>query len=217
MRAGRAAIFLLLGLGLQGCYTRLYTGDDRYRAELDSLAYVMDSASGGDSLRDRVIINRYYDQRSYRGYPYEEWDDPFYDPLLRRRYRYYWEYYYDPFWEYRRPYRYYRPYRRYYPQRPPAPQRPRGDGSPSSPGSPGGDGSSGPDLYNPPPRAPAPSRGRRRDEAPEPSSGRTLNDPEESGDAGDGDPPAAEPPRGGGGRDSTGGSGIPAPGRGRRR
>lgn len=192
---------LALAFSLQGCYTRLYLGDNEARAEADSLAFLMDSAAAVDSLysTDRIIINRYYDQRRYRGYPYEEWDDPFFEFRMHPRLRGYWEYYYDPYWEYRRPYRRalpYRPYRPYYP-----PSVPPGTNPPDTTG--GRKGSSGRNLYPPPPRIPPPERGKRREGSegsePQPSTQEPESPPPRaSGDTaagdGQGNPPPSVPP-----------------------
>lgn len=207
MRMGKPAAILCLAIALQGCYTRLYRDDEAAYAQADSLAYLMDSAAGSDSLRNReIIINRHYEPRYYRGYPYEEWDDPFFDPFLRPRLRGYWDYYYDPYWGYRRPYRHYRPYRPLYP-----PARPPG----SRPDSPGDGG--GPELYNPPQRVPPPTRGRRRTEPESPAQGgRSAPAPDEGGSpqgpsqGGDPDPQ----PSGSSTREEEG---VPPPEKGRRR
>jgi|GEM_PF-5881512 len=208
---GKSAAILCLAFILQGCYTRLYRGDDYAYAHADSLAYLAESAAAGDSAGGRdLIINRYYEPRYYRGYPYGEWDDPFFDPLLRPRLRGYWDYYYDPYWGSRRPYRHYRPYRPLYPPARPPGSRPPGSGQ-DSPGNQGG-----PDLYDPPSRVPPPSRGRRRTDtetlpqekreaAPE-----SRESPRGPSDGGSSNPPASGPSAG---EEEK----IPPPEKGRRR
>jgi hypothetical protein len=195
-----------LVLSLQGCYTRLYLGENEARAEADSLAILRDSAAAVDSLysTDRIIINRYYDQRRYRGFPYEEWDDPFFELRSHPRLHGYWEYYYDPYWEYRRPYRRSRSYRSYPPYYP--------QGNRPVPGRSDSSGRKPRNLYPPAPRNPPPERGKRKEGAdgsqPQPRTQEPEKQPEQqpeqpasgksAGDtaAGDGqsNPPPAIPP-----------------------
>lgn len=219
MRNAPAFIAVLLCACLQACYTRLYREEARTRAEPDSLAYGMDAVDSDTAYAgDTMIIDRYYSPGEYRGYPYREWDDPFYDrrPLLHG----YWEYYYDPYWDYRWPYRLYHPYEPYYPHRRYRGSRPHR--SPSRDGEPQGNGEPpGKDLYPPPTRTPPPEKGRRRrdsggTESGSPDAGSAQGDERQTPSAApkpSASPPPAEIPSDSG----SGDRGIPRPERGRRR